>query len=422
MTVIALLLVLVAPQEGVDELIRQLTNELVEVRMMAEQKLVKIGEPARAALAKAATSGDPALMVRATVILKVLDLQKDLRAWRAPSARITLSGEMTLEAAVREIERQSSQKVQCHSWPEVKFRVDLKDAPYWEALESVCAASGTRTLHATEAGPVLGGTTYVKVPAAFSGSFCLRFDSLRESRRFGIVHGRESRMLALLLHLGWERPVAPAKTYLALEEVKDDLGTDYLGAFREYESRSSSGGAIFVNEPPPTYMKALHKGSFAVLAEKASTMSIKGSALIWFRASPDDLEIPIPAPGEVIEERINICDTKLDEVGSPRLTLSEASRKGTTVGFDLSISGMDLRMMHDTWQLWHLKDRAGQKYVGGPRRISRQNPGHPSQTVTYSFEFSSIPASAELSGFVIRIPKRVVALEIPFALKDIPLK
>ncbi|HZL72926.1 MAG TPA: hypothetical protein VFC86_10725 [Planctomycetota bacterium] len=422
MILLALILVLAPPQEGVDELIRQLTNEEVEVRIQAEQKLVKLGEPARAALVKAAASGTPELMIRATAILKTLDFHQELRAWLAPSARITLSGEKTLEEAVREIERQSSQKVTCHSWPEGKFRVDLKNVPYWEALESVCAASGARTLHATEAGPVLGGATYVKVPSSVSGSFCLRFDSLRESRRFDPRTAHESRSLALHLHLGWERSIAPAKTYLALEEIKDDVGTEYLAAFREYESRSSSGGAYFVKEAPPVYMKVLAKGSFATLPEKAATMSIKGAALVWIRASPDDLEIPIPAPGEVIEERIKICDTKLEEVGSPRLTLSEASRKGTTVGFDLTISGMDLRMMQDTWQLWHLKDRAGQKYVGGPRRVSRQNPGHPSQAVTYSFEFSSIPASAELSGFVIRIPKRVVALEIPFALKDIPLK
>ena len=250
-------ILLLALQEGVDDLVRQLTDDLVEVRIKAEQKLVKMGEPARAALAKAAASGNPELMVRATQLLKTLDLHKELRTWLAPSARITLSGEKTLEEAVREIERQSSQKVQCHSWPEGKFKVDLKDAPYWEALESVCAASGARTLYATEAGPVLGGTSYVKVPTAVSGSFCLRFDSLRESRRFGILHGHESRMLALILHLGWERSVAPAKTYLALEEAKDDLGTDYLGGFCEYELRSSSGGAYFVKDPPPAYMKVL---------------------------------------------------------------------------------------------------------------------------------------------------------------------
>ncbi|HKS17019.1 MAG TPA: hypothetical protein VJU16_06885 [Planctomycetota bacterium] len=422
MTTFALLLALLPPQEGVDDLIRQLTDELVEVRIKAEKKLVQMGEPARAALVKAAASGKPELMIRATEILKSLDFHKELRAWLAPSARITLSGEKTLEEAVREIERQSSQKVTCHSWPEGKFRVDLKDVPYWEALESVCAASGARTLHATEAGPVLGGTTYVKVPSSVSGSFCLRFDSLRESRRFGIVHGHESRSFSLILHLGWERSIAPAKTYLAIEEAKDDVGSEYLAGFLEYESRSSSGGAYFVKDPPPAYMKALYKASFATLPEKAATMSVKGSALVWIRASPDDLEIPIPAAGEVVEERIRICDTKLNEVGSPRLTLSESSRTGTTVGFDLHISGMDLRMMQDTWQLWHLKDRAGQKYVGGPRQVSRQNPGHPSATVTYSFVFSSIPAAAELAGFVIRIPKRVVAIEIPFSLKDIPLK
>lgn len=419
MKLLALALFLaIPPQETVDDLVKMLGAEEIESRSVAEKKLITLGEPAREALTRALAIDDPELKLRLVRILKTLDLHKELRGWFAPPSRITLSGEFTLEGAVREIERQSGQKVRCEAWPEGRFRIELKDAPYWESLEAVCAASGSRSLFARESGPEIGGTKYVKIPCAASGSFNLRFESVVEYRRFALAGASENRSLSLILSLGWERSIAPTKTYLALEEVKDDTGADYLAAFREYEARSFSGGSWFVKDPPPVFMKPLHAGAFATLPEKANRLSARGSVLLWIRGAPDDLEMKVPGPGESAEDAIQILTAQLGDASTARLRLAESARTASSVSFKLSITDMDVRMLRETYELWHLKDKAGRRYVGSVRQVQRTN----AFSATYSLEFNSIPADAEISAFVIRIPRRVVALEVPFELKNIPLK
>lgn len=227
-------------------------------------------------------------------------------------------------------------------------------------------------------------------------------------------------MLTFLLHLGWERSIVPVKTYLALEEARDDSGTDYVPGFAEYQSRVFSGTPFHVQDPPPSLMKALHVGSFSRLAEKATRMTtIKGSVLIWVRASTDDLELAItPNPDDTFETDLGVCGEDLKVKSKATLTLSKAARKGDSLTFDLKVSGVDARMLKDTYALWHVKDTKGQRYVAYPYR---PNSGG-ADLVNFTFMVRGLPAEATVDALVIRLPKRVVGLEIPFHLRDIPLK
>ena len=85
----ALLILFLAPQEGAEELVRLLSEDSLEVRAAAEEKLLKLGEAARDALVKAAEKAEPALKYQITRVLKALDLRIQLKGWLAPPSRIS---------------------------------------------------------------------------------------------------------------------------------------------------------------------------------------------------------------------------------------------------------------------------------------------------------------------------------------------
>lgn len=406
-------------QDDVNVLVQQLGDDSIEVRESATTKLSRIGEPARAALLKAAESPSGEVRARATRILKSLDFQKELQAWLAPASRVTLSGEFTLEEAMKEFERQTGQKVSCASWPEGRFNVDLKESDTWNALNALCRASGTRTFQLGANGPALSGRRFVEAPIAISGAFCIRFDGWTSYRSYQVDSGHESRTFSLSIDVGWERAVVPTNVALELDRMEDDLGNDLAPAIHRYGKRMFSGTALVVSDPKPEFRRSLPLFTDEPLDTKASRIAmLRGKVLIWIRASTEDVEVPVPAPGEMSRTDVRICDAQLEESSEMPVVLSDVSRLGTILSCRLVFKNSDERLLKNTIQLWHLNDKKGRRYVGAVR----MRPILGSGETSYGIEFGNLPGDAEPVSVTVRIPKRIVALEIPFILKDIPLK
>ena len=421
MTLTLLLLLALLPQDEVTDLILKLGDEAIEVREKAAARLLKIGEPARAALLKAKDSDSEETRIRVAQILKNLDFHKEMGAWLKPPARVTLSGEMTLEEAMRAFELQSGQKVACGDWPAAQFKVDVKDVEAWTALEAICKASGVRTLQLGVDGPKLGGQAFKEVPTAVSGSFCIRFDSFSYRRSYYVDHGTESKTLSLGIQLGWGQAAVPARLAFVLNRVEDDLGNDLAEGFRKREERTHSGTPLVVPEPKPEFGRAFHLSTEELPDPKAARIvRLEGSVLLWIRASIEDVELPV-VEKEGTRVDVSLCDAQLKEVSEMPVTLTGAHKRGSTLHCTLSFKDCDPRLLKETYQLWHLNDKKGRRYVGTVRSRSLAGTGIPS-TQTYAIEFQNLPEGAELSTVTVRLPKRVVALEIPFVLKDIPLK
>jgi len=414
-----LLVLLLPPQDGVDALIRQLGDDQIDARERASDQLIRMGEPARDALVKASTSTDPEVRARAASILKTLDLHKELRLWLGPPPRVSLEGETSLEEAVRAFERQTGQRVACDSWPEGRFKIRLKDAPIWEALESICKASGARTFAFTAEGPRLAGRRYVEVSSTLGPQWCVRCDSVQVRRQYQVEQGQGSKSLTLSMSIGWARAVLPAKIYLELNAMTDDLGTDLMPGFADRERRSFSGRPMSVEDPKPAFATFFHRGTDQLPPEAATRIAkLQGRVLVWIRASPEDIDLTIPGdPGGENGATVRICGADLKETSEVSLTLSKPSHQRGIFSCQLDVRNIDLRMLKDTARLWHLKDRKGQRYPGGPRSVR----GGIKDEIQYGLEFN-LPPEAEPASLAIMLPKRVVAIEIPFGLKDIPLK
>ena len=413
-TMLAMWLSLGLPQEDPADLVRKLGDQLIEVREQAMEKLLRMGEPAREAVRKATKSEDPEVRVRADLILKTLDVYRDLRLWLAPPTRITLSGEMTLETAIREVERQSGQKVAGEAWPEGKFRIDLKEIPFWEALEAVCAASGARTPGGGPAGARVYGTTYVRTPSRVDGPFCVRLGGVRRERQFNFRGGTEEQSLAMTLVLGWERSIVPVRSLLDLETAVDDQGLDLKPGILEYEGRVHAGGAISAEDPQPVFSEGFYMKTLNPPNEKAKIIpTLTGKIVLWIRASPGDLELPPPVAGGDTRETIRLLDKKLEPISEIRVLLGALSRAGDTVSVSLTFEGADPRMLKWNTALWYLTDQKSRRYPGGVRTSNEQG--------KFGLEFARLAQDAEPARIVIRLPRRMVQLEIPFALMDIPV-
>lgn len=415
-----LLVLVLAPQDGVEQLIRQLGDDLIETRERASDQLIRMGEPARDALVKASSSPDAEVKSRAAAILRTLDMHKELRLWLGPSPRVSLAGEMNLQEAVREFEKQTGQKVSCEPWPEGRFKIQLKDAPIWEALEAICKASGARTFAFTADGPRLAGTQYLEVPSQPGPSTCVRFDSVRIYRQHSVEQGLGSKSLTVVLSVGWARPVLPAKLYLELGAIQDDLGTNLLPAFEDRERRSFSGSPLSVEDPKPAFANLFHRGTDQLPPEAATRIArLQGRILVWVRASPEDIDLPIPAdPGGQSSATVKVCDSQLRQVSEVSVTLSNPSRHGAVFSCHLDVRDIDVRMLKDTYRLWHLRDQKGRRYVGAMRTMDKGDP----RGIRYGLEFGNLPPDAVPTVLAVLLPKQVVAIDIPFALKDVPLK
>ena len=118
---ILLLAALALPQESVESLIKQLGAERVEDRKRAEAALVELGESAREAVKRAeAAATDPETKSRLALVLTALDLARDQKKWSTAPAKVSLSGEMTLEEGIRSVEKQVGLKIACDLWPDLR--------------------------------------------------------------------------------------------------------------------------------------------------------------------------------------------------------------------------------------------------------------------------------------------------------------
>jgi hypothetical protein len=411
MAVLALLVF----QENPEELVRQLADGGLEERESATNKLIWMGEAAREALFKATKSGNGELRVRAEQILKTLDIQKEVRAFLAPASRVSISGDLTLQEAMKDLEKQSGHKIECETWPEGKFHIDLKNASSWDALESICAASGKRTPELTVKGIKLTGARYLRKARIEQGNITVRIDTVELGREFEFTDRTEKRFLALYLVVGWERSIVPVCSYWDIQSALDDQGVDHKKSFDDFADTGASGTPFSAEDPKSAYSQKFCLVTYDPPKERASVIpELKGKITLWLKASPDLVSLPFPRHEDIEEEEnrkevsesIRVFDTELMTKPGVKVTLVDSG--------SVKIEGVDRRMLRDGTHVAYVTDRQKRRY---PCDFN-----YDKESGTFNYWPSGMPEGAVRDQLVLRIPKRVVQVDIPFTLKDIPLK
>lgn len=403
-------------QEDLDNLLRQLGDESADTRNRATERLIRLGEPARAAVRRATLSGGAEERLRAGEVLKTMDLYAELKPWYALDSRVTFSGETTLEKAARAIETQTGQRIEAESWPEGSLRINLQDAPFWIALETLCEADGSRSLTAGSDGPRLRGPRWVKPVSVVSGPFRVSGGSTTVRRDFDVDSRSGGATLTLGISLAWERTIMPVRSILNLDAVRDDQGNDLKPGFEEYQRRVFAGYFRGFEQEKRVYSRGFASTTSSPPPRGAKSVTIEGSVTVYVRGSEKNLEMAIPSPERKSIASLDQYDDRLKEKSTSTFSLSNFDRKKTVVQCTLQIEKIDARLVADLYNYLYLADKAGRRYQGTPTNWDVRSGGR-----TYGLEFRDLPESAELTGLFILLPVRMVRKEIPFSFSHIPL-
>jgi hypothetical protein len=411
-------LLLLVPQEDVDALIRQLSDESIEVRTKATAALRALGERARTKLEQAASSGDTEVKTRASSILAFLDLERKERAWFPTPMRITLSGDMTLKEAVDAVEKQGGRKVACPSWPEGKVKIDLKDVPYWKAMEEI-AKAGSRTLLCDKTGPTLAGTRHVAVPSVIDGTLRLHVARIADRRAVDFDKGGEDNSFSIFLSLGWEMARAPARLYVTVDEVQDDLGNDLTGWIRPH-LRFTGHDVILASPENPVHASLLDlRGGVSFRPEAKRLVRIAGTITAFFRASEENLVVPMPKMTDEWHPAIEVRDAGGGATKAGESCVWVVKREGGDLTCLVKFREFDSRLVCTFGDLWKVKGEGGSEATGSSNASSDRNPWAPELWLSFRGAAGTVTAVQSLE---INLPRRMIRKEIPFEFKDVPIR
>lgn len=211
----------------VQRLVKQLDEEELARREAAEQALVELGVPALELLPANSPRTSAETRERLGRVRRQLEIA--LAESAAKATRVTLSGEMKLSAALAAIVKQTGNQVfdyrdefnQQKTDPTIK--VELKDAPFWEALDTVFDEAGMTLYNYSgraNALAMVARATDSELPragrAAYAGRF--RFDGL------SIIASRDLRnpanhSLRLTLEAAWEPTLRPIVLVQPLDQL-----------------------------------------------------------------------------------------------------------------------------------------------------------------------------------------------------------
>ena len=416
---ILLLAALALPQESVESLIKQLGAERVEDRKRAEAALVELGESAREAVKRAeAAATDPETKSRLALVLTALDLARDQKKWSTAPAKVSLSGEMTLEEGIRSVEKQVGLKIACDLWPDGKLKVELKDVSTWEAVEALCKASGKRTLSCDAAGPRLVGDRDAAIPSATAGDYIVQYGGSVEELTNWPPGGPVERKLTFLVHVAWKPGRTPWRAQVRFLSVVDDLGDKHTNGFQQQSkfklTYSSDTGTLGESSRRMT----LEPSSMVEFDPKAARIpSLRGKVLLHLRGSDRTFEIPLTGAAEEWRANLEIVNEETGDAAAMPAIVRDLNRLGDSVSCRVEFTSVEARLGWDLTAGWFLWDKSGRRYdadLGGR--------GMSDKSASFDLKFRGVPKDAALRNIEVGLPRRLILKEIPFDFKDVRIK
>jgi hypothetical protein len=176
MLAIALLGLLAIQEPDVDALLKQLSDESIEVREQAAAALVELGPKAEAKVRAKAATADGAVRTVCERILEVIAIPKELRKVVPPMKKITIDAKARkIKEVFDNFQNQSGLTLVTEGIGDGDVTVQFKDAAPLEALGLICKAAGM-TYYLDGAGRYSRGMVAAAGPAGPSQSTSPRSD------------------------------------------------------------------------------------------------------------------------------------------------------------------------------------------------------------------------------------------------------
>jgi len=239
---LALLGLLLVQDPDVDGLLKQLTDESIEVREKAAAALIDLGEKAEEKIKARLGTAEGDLKKACETILDRIARNRKLRAVVPKLRRVTIEAkDKPVHEVLATLKEQTELPLDTSAAGEARVTVSIKDALPLQALDAICRTADLDYLpdpYEGRRGPVEGVPAaapplkiragHSKSPRAFSGHFLVEVESIQLTRsiRFRNDFG-SSPDGELSLRLHWNPAVRPTRVAdFAVKSVQDDKGND----------------------------------------------------------------------------------------------------------------------------------------------------------------------------------------------------
>lgn len=288
-----LLLGAMVPQDDarIRGLIDDLSDDQIRVREKAALELTEMGRAAMPALERLKLSDDVELRSRAGNILKrIAEGEVIARHWRR-GPRITLSAtNVPLASVLESLEKQGRDtfKIDADDLQEL-VSVDLKDATFWDAVETVCRLGPAVTWEADGDALHFLKKKRPAYPMKRQGEFCAWIDGITFTRDYDFT-GNPRLTFMMTLMSAWEAGIQPVAIEQRVLEILDEDGNNLVpnDRYSPYGSRMDAPkGRVrkdLVHIPLPQNAKIGRKFS-----------RIRGSAAFLFPRAYEELVVDLRA-------------------------------------------------------------------------------------------------------------------------------
>lgn len=128
-------------QPSISEMIKALGDSSFEVREKAEKDLGLAGEPALEQLRKERKSEDPEIRRRVETLIKKIEMESDNKKLIDPKKITMKHSDVPVTEVIADLVKQSGYRIiledKSHALESKKISVEMKDATFWEALETI---------------------------------------------------------------------------------------------------------------------------------------------------------------------------------------------------------------------------------------------------------------------------------------------
>jgi hypothetical protein len=392
---------------GIDEAVRRLRDDSIDVRDRAAEELVDFGKAALPALQGLRSAPDPELRGRVLGILRSIEQQETLRKHYRKGPRIALSlDQVPLSTALGEMARQAGD-----SWkyaPEETgeaISLHLKDASVFEALEAICRASPSLTYTFEEDALAFARKKRPSYPAVRSGEFQVWLDGFGFQQEYDFT-GTPHHSFWLGVNVAWERGIAPVGLTQRILEVHDEKGNSLLAGDRPQAFVRNEGlkgrtqrNSFFHPLPPGT--------------EGAQSLSlVKGQVVLVFPKAYEEVTLPLDAVSPSAR------------LGDATVTLRNLRQIRTTWSFELihtlSATPADMAQERISSVQVVLVDDLGAEH---PATAAHRGTAYGGQTITLMQNATAtLPAGRSAPRARLRLLKETWEKKIPFEFSDLRLE
>jgi hypothetical protein len=405
--------------ESLDKQVRALVLALddddLDTRNQAEESLIKLGPAILDRLPR--PDENTSIEVRERLARLRTTLEKaEIEAFSHPT-KITLQGKMKLSEALRDIERQTGNRVFDHreqfgetaADPEVTL--DLTDVPFWQGLDQLLDAANVKVYNYGDperigALPLVAreeGETARSGRGVYAGLFRLEPQRVEASRNILLP---EQSQLAIAVDLAWEPRIRPI---VLLVPLVDLVATDNRG---ESIPLMNDGTLEIPVEGPQSGVETVL--SLALPSREAkSVQSLQGKFIAIVTGRVETFEFSdLVAARNVVQERGGAVVTH--ELTSRNDDLQEIRIR---LKFDKAANALE---SHRGWVYnneHYLLNAAGERVesAGTEARLVEEN------EVGLSFLFDLSEQALASCKFVYKTPAAIHRLPVSFELRDIPL-